>query len=134
MLKNVCAFYETSRGVLAVERRKKPGMFGLVGGKIEPGESPEAALLREAPEETGLDFTGVEVTLLYTATDETGDETATYRISGLSEVSLTKLEEDYVGPEGSRVMMVPWSVLTESHTCEFPGYNAAVQEAARAAA
>jgi 8-oxo-dGTP pyrophosphatase MutT (NUDIX family) len=132
MVKNVCAVVETDRGVLAVERRKNPGMVGLVGGKREHGEDAEAALLREFYEETGLETMGAKAALLYSAADETGEETATYRITGLPEASTARLTEDFVGPEGTKVVSVPWDVLTDPRRCEFPGYNAAVRDAAHA--
>ena len=40
--------------VLAVERPNQPGSFSLPGGKINAGESPEEAALRELYEETSL--------------------------------------------------------------------------------
>jgi 8-oxo-dGTP diphosphatase len=42
--------------VLLVRRGRPPGkdFWSLPGGKIEPGEAPEAAALREVQEETGL--------------------------------------------------------------------------------
>ena len=42
--------------VLLVRRGRPPGkdFWSLPGGKIEPGETPEAAALREVQEETGL--------------------------------------------------------------------------------
>lgn len=132
MVKNVCAVYETARGVLAVERRKKPGMVGLVGGKREHGEDAQAALLREFYEETGLETTGAKATLLYSAIDETGEETATYRVTELPEASVARLAEDFVGPEGTKVVLLPWDVLADPQRCEFAGYNAAVRDAARA--
>ncbi|HEY0119745.1 MAG TPA: CoA pyrophosphatase [Cellulomonas sp.] len=38
-----------------------PGQVSFPGGRLEPGETPEQAALREAVEETGLDPSGVEV-------------------------------------------------------------------------
>ena len=40
--------------VLAVSRRDDPTAWGLPGGKVDPGETPEEAAGRELQEETGL--------------------------------------------------------------------------------
>ncbi len=48
-------------GRILLEKRTDSGMWGLPGGRIEPGESVSEASLREVREETGLD---VEVTRL----------------------------------------------------------------------
>jgi len=40
--------------ILGVARRNDENQWGLVGGKIDKGETPEQAILREVKEETGL--------------------------------------------------------------------------------
>jgi 8-oxo-dGTP pyrophosphatase MutT (NUDIX family) len=41
--------------VLVVRERKAPRRFGFPGGRVEPGESPATAAVRECAEETGLE-------------------------------------------------------------------------------
>jgi 8-oxo-dGTP pyrophosphatase MutT (NUDIX family) len=42
---------------LSVSRKDDTDKIGFIGGKIDDGEEPEQALLREALEETGLHVT-----------------------------------------------------------------------------
>lgn len=52
-----CALVDADRRVLIAQRPDTKAMGGLwefPGGKIEPGESPEAALIRELDEELGI--------------------------------------------------------------------------------
>ncbi len=61
MIKFVTALIMNTEGkVLAVSRRGKPEDLGLPGGKINPGETPEQAIIREAQEETGITLTKFE--------------------------------------------------------------------------
>ncbi|WP_109807762.1 NUDIX hydrolase [Sphingosinithalassobacter portus] len=48
------ALIDDGAGRMLLVRKRGSRFFMLAGGKIEPGESPEAALLRELREEIGL--------------------------------------------------------------------------------
>lgn len=49
-----CLILKGDGRVLAVSRRDDPTAFGMPGGKVDAGETPEQAAARELEEETGL--------------------------------------------------------------------------------
>lgn len=51
------AIIEYNGGIVLIERKNKPFGYALPGGFVDYGESGEDAVIREAREETGLDFT-----------------------------------------------------------------------------
>jgi 8-oxo-dGTP diphosphatase len=57
----VAAIVTSDRGILVSERRDQDPPWGFVTGKIEPGESPADAAVREVKEETGLRITAGKV-------------------------------------------------------------------------
>src|SRR5262245_51446866 len=44
----------------SLQRRQLPGAWDIVGGHVQPGETPEAALAREVQEETGWRLRRIE--------------------------------------------------------------------------
>ena len=55
-----CALVDRDGRILLAQRpegRSMAGLWEFPGGKIEPGETPEAALIRELHEELGIDVT-----------------------------------------------------------------------------
>jgi 8-oxo-dGTP diphosphatase len=60
MLVAAVALVDADGRVLLARRppgKKKAGLWEFPGGKIKPGETPEAALIRELREELGIDVT-----------------------------------------------------------------------------
>lgn len=56
MLESVAAIIYRGDKILAVSRKDNLESFGLIGGKVDPGEDLASALRREIKEETGLDI------------------------------------------------------------------------------
>lgn len=100
--------------VLAVTRRHKPEDLGLPGGKIDPGETPERAVIRETEQETGIIIQDPE--FCYERVDVTDGRVAwCYRV--------TKWEgEPRQCEEGIEVKWVPLARLLED-SCTFREYN-----------
>lgn len=61
----VDAIIELAGGVVLIERRNPPAGWALPGGFVEYGETVEAATIREAKEETGLDVVLTELFYVY---------------------------------------------------------------------
>jgi len=98
--------------ILAVSRKDDPNDWGMPGGHVDPGETPEAAAARELKEETGLAATALKP--VFTLLDDHGFETSTFQC-------------DYIGEfftdETGRIAWVDPSVLVSSKSSQFASYN-----------
>lgn len=106
--------------LVVIERKNQPGLFGLPGGKIEPGETAEEAVVRELLEELGL---RVEIVgrMLYKGEDTPGKPsvTAAFRVRCLD----PEPQGDYIGPEGQLVRLVAPAFVQEPANSPYWEYN-----------
>ena len=86
--------------ILAVSRHFRPRDLGLPGGKIDPGESPRMAAIRELYEETGVVARSVSTAPVFDAVDDTGHRVLTFE--ALVDVRIVPREME----EGARVEWV----------------------------
>ena len=56
-----CVVLKNSDKILGVTRKHDHTLWGLPGGKLDPGETPTQAIIRETKEETGLDIFNVNL-------------------------------------------------------------------------
>jgi 8-oxo-dGTP diphosphatase len=61
----VCGLIFNEQGHILLQRRSDNGRWALVGGILEPGEEPAAALVREVMEETGMRVEVQRITGVY---------------------------------------------------------------------
>ena len=95
------------------DRRLLPGIWDIVGGHVEPGESSEQALAREIEEETGWRLRRIEAVLAeweWTVDGVTRHETD-YLVEVNGDLTAPRLEAgkhdafDWVGPENLELLM-----------------------------
>ena len=99
--------------ILAVSRRDDPTMWGLPGGKVDPGETPAEAAERELFEETGLKVTGLKH--VFTRPGDEGGYT-TYTFTGQASGMINTNEEGLIRWVTPQVLMSP-------ETSPFASYN-----------
>ena len=108
----VAVIINEQKKVLCVSPKYKPDKFGLIGGKIEDGETPKNAVVREVEEETGLEV--LDCKYLYTH-DCAGFDTFCFVVPMYS----------WMGePKNTEGCTLKWMAFEELLSCTaFPDYN-----------
>ncbi len=111
---------ERSGLFLAVARKGEPRALGFPGGKLEAGETPEEAAVRELAEETGLMVPLAALSPLYVGVDDIGHVCAAFLASHFQGVASSR--------EGARVGWVEPMLLLPGSQSPFAAYNRVVLE------
>jgi len=105
----VCLIMAEDGTILAVSRKDDPTAWGLPGGKVDPGETPEEAAIRELKEETGLDV--VNLRKIFVRGEGDGYTTHCFATEAVGEIN--------TGEAG----VVRWVTLDELLAGPFGPYN-----------
>jgi ADP-ribose pyrophosphatase YjhB (NUDIX family) len=103
----VCALIYRGDKMIGVSRKDDPANFGLVGGKVDPGEDRASALRREIKEETGLNI--IKGKLIFTRKDH----------GFMCYVYLCEVEGEISTNEKGVVKEVTWEELFNGHFGNF---------------
>lgn len=104
--------------ILTISRRNNPNKFGLIGGKVDDGETTEEALFREVKEETSLEIQ--DTVLVYQRVEPRDDE------NGMDFYSRTFYVKNWTGdPKSSDEGQVVWRTLADliGENSAFKEYN-----------
>lgn len=117
----VCIILPCEAGVLAVSRKGNIHQWGLPGGKVDPGETLEQAIIRETKEEIGLDISPMYLVPVFTdvAIGEVNYETTTFVHPTLSKWTMNRL----IPEEGMATCIMPIKELCDERVSPFAEYN-----------
>jgi 8-oxo-dGTP diphosphatase len=102
--------------VCLVSRKHNHSDFGLIGGKVDDGETPEQAIVRECKEETGIKITNLRLVF---AMHRKGRMGYTYIADYTGDIDYNKEDEPHV---------VKWAKMVEATKGSFAYWNKMVTE------
>jgi 8-oxo-dGTP diphosphatase len=112
--------YNPERNRILIARRPAHlhlgGFWEFPGGKIQPGESPRAALTRELLEE--LAITVIDCAPLLAVSHDYADKAVLLDVWGVNQFSGV--------PAGNEGQEIAWVAIGDLHRYEFPAANQAV--------
>lgn len=108
----VLAIITNGSNILSVTRKGKPDQISFPGGKVEPNETPDMAIVREVKEETGL--TVEEFEPFFQDVDDDGNESRVYIV--------TKYSGDLVSEKGTTAF---WNhdIMSLAVKTPYPEFN-----------
>lgn len=113
---------------LAISRRNQHDQWGLPGGKVDPGETPVQACVRETFEEVGLKIDPDDLVEIY---DAVCPGEVTYSVKTFLYCGYVVDLKDLKAEDGMVIDAKPAEVLTNSNSSPFADYNVGVMEAFR---
>ena len=110
--------------ILSISRRNDATKFGLIGGKVDPGESFKQAASREFFEETGLELPLMLFGPFFTGLDEDENEVHTFGCLFFEdEIMWESIKDTFPSPEGMTITQLTPMELCDPSISAFPEYN-----------